>query len=380
MASDESRAQAWKTMPFSSKVFFFAGVFCLFGALILTVSSADFESQSVTDVVKTVVIAGAFAIVWAYFGATRRYWWFAVLGPLQWFANYLLHRYAPIPNSLAGDLPALKHKFLVDAWVEFALIVAGYIFFLIFFGREGNRFFRTRTEVQLAGKIHGALVPQQHHTIGAFEMFGSSVPSSEVGGDLFDIVQNNGTWHAYIADVSGHGVAAGMLMAMIKSATAMQLTKTGRPDDLLQDLNEVLQPVTAPANYLTFAYVSGNTGPDLTFALAGHLPVLHYQKLGGTIVERSDSNVPIGLFRNQTFEISRLTLGPGDLLALITDGFTEVFDSRERELGLEDFKSALSNCAEKPLPEIYRELRGRTLKFGKQTDDQTMLLIRRLAS
>jgi serine phosphatase RsbU (regulator of sigma subunit) len=74
--------------------------------------------------------------------------------------------------------------------------------------------------------------------------------------------------------------------------------------------------------------------------------------------------------------VSRLTLAPGDLLALITDGFTEVFDSREQEMGMEDFKSALATCAEKALPDIYRELRARTLKFGKQTDDQTMLLIR----
>jgi hypothetical protein len=378
MASGQPRAQAWESMPLPSKVFFFAGVFCLFGALILTVSSADFDSQSTADVVKTVLISGAFAIVWAYVGAMRRYWWFAILGPLQFIANYLLHRYSPVPYSLAGDLPALKHKMLVAAWVEFALIVAAYILFLIFFGREGSRFFRTQTEVQLAGKIHGTLVPTQHQTLGPFEMFGSSVPSSEVGGDLFDIVQSNGTWHAYIADVSGHGIAAGMLMAMIKSATSMQLTKTQRPGDLLQDLNEVLQPVTAPANYLTFAYVSGNTSPDLTFALAGHLPVLHYQKLGRAIVEHTDTNVPIGMFPNQTFVISQLTLSPGDLLALITDGFTEVFDSQERELGMEDFKVALANCAEKPLPEIYRDLRARTLKFGKQSDDQTMLLIRRL--
>jgi hypothetical protein len=378
MASEQDRAHAWTTMPFSSKIFFFAGVFCLFGALILTVSSADFQSQSPWDVADTVVIAGAFAILWAYVAAMRRYWWFAVIGPMQAMANYYLHRFGPVHHPLDGDLPALQHKFFVDAWVEFALIVAGYVLFLIFFGREGNRFFRTRTEVQLAGKIHGALVPQQHQTIGPFEMFGSSVPSSEVGGDLFDIVQSNGTWHAYIADVSGHGVAAGMLMAMIKSATAMQLTKTQRSEHLLQDLNEVLQPVTAPANYLTFAYVSGNSNPELTFALAGHLPVLHYQRLNRSMMERSDSNVPIGLFKNQTFTVSKLTLEPGDLLALITDGFTEVFDSRERELGLEDFKAALSNCAEKPLPEIYRELRERTLKFGKQTDDQTMLLIRRL--
>jgi serine phosphatase RsbU (regulator of sigma subunit) len=82
------------------------------------------------------------------------------------------------------------------------------------------------------------------------------------------------------------------------------------------------------------------------------------------------------MFKNQSFAVSKLTLVPGDLLALITDGFTEVFDSHEREMGMDDFKSALASCAEKALPEIYRELRDRTLKFGKQTDDQTMLLVR----
>jgi hypothetical protein len=344
--------------------------------LFLTISSPGFQSQSIGDVLGTVVFAGAFAILWAYVASRRRYWWFAVLFPLQLLVKFLLVRYGPVHRSLASDLPALERKFQMDAWAEFALIVATYVLFLVFFGREGNRFFRTQTEVRLAGEIHRTLVPQKHETIGPFEIFGSSVPSSEVGGDLFDIVQSDGTWHAYVADVSGHGVPAGILMAMIKSAAAMQLTKTHRPDDLLRDLNEVLQPVTAPANYLTFACVSGKSSEDLSFALAGHLPILHYQKRTKTILEHSDSNLPIGMFKNQSFAVSKLTLVPGDLLALITDGFTEVFDSHEREMGMDDFKSALASCAEKALPEIYRELRDRTLKFGKQTDDQTMLLVR----
>ncbi len=371
-----AQAQAWQTMPFSSAIFFYAGVFCLFGALILIGSSTGLQSQSIADVVGTVVFAGGVAILWAYVAGRRKYGWFAVLFPAQLLATSMLNRYGPPHHSLAGDLAALQDKFLIDAWVEFALIVAAYVLFMVFFGREGSRFFRTQTEVRLAGEIHGALVPQKHETIGPFEIFGSSVPSSEVGGDLFDIIQSDGVWHAYVADVSGHGVPAGMLMAMIKSATSMQLTKTQRPDDLLRDLNEVLQPVVSPANYLTFAYVSGKTSQDLSFALAGHLPILHYQPQSKTILEHSDSNVPIGIFKDQTFAISKLALQPGDLLALITDGFTEVFDSEERELGLEEFKTALAACAEKPLPQIYQELRTRALKFGKQTDDQTMLLIR----
>lgn len=377
MHSMHPRARAWREIPLSSSAYFYAGVFCLFGALILTMRSFGFQSQSIGEVIETVVVAGAFSIVWAYVAAIRKFWFFGVLFLVQGIVTSLLDWYGPGHRSLASDLPALHRKLLVDASVEFILIVAAYVLFLIFFAREGNRFFRTQTEVRLAGEIHRTLVPQVHETIGEFEMFGSSVPSSEVGGDLFDIVHANGTWHAYVADVSGHGVPAGILMAMTKSAAAMQLTKTQRPENLLRDLNDVLQPVTSPANYLTFAYVSGSTGADITFALAGHLPILQYQKKTGAVLERSDSNTPLGMFKDQAFEVSQLALQSGDLLAIVTDGFTEVFDSNEREMGMEDFKAALAECAEKPLPEIYRELRERTLKFGKQTDDQTMLLIRR---
>jgi hypothetical protein len=379
MKSWRAGDDTWKTVPISSSVCFFAGVFCLFGALLLVATSANLHSQTVEEIVWTVVVSGCFAMAWAYAGTSRRYWMFAILFALQFSLNYVLKGYGPVAHSLQNDPIALKNKFVLDAYVEFGLIVAAYVLFLIFFGREGNRFFRTQTEVRLAGEIHRTLVPQKHETIGDFEMFGSSVPSSEVGGDLFDIVQNNGAWHAYVADVSGHGVAAGILMSMIKSAATMQLTKLHRPSELLSDLNDVLQPVTAPANYLTFAYVSG-VKDELSFALAGHLPILHYRRQEKTVVERSDSNMPIGMFQGQQFAMSKLELSPGDLLALITDGFTEVFDKQEQEIGMEDFKRALAACAQKPLPEIYEELRGRTLRFGKQSDDQTMLLIRRLAA
>ena len=379
MRSSHAQNNSWKSVPFSSSVCFFAGVFCLFGALFLVISAADLESQTAAQVFWTVVVSGSFAIVWAYAGTTRRYWVFPVLFIIHGLLGLLQHVYLPAAtHSLAGDLPALQHKLHVNAAVEFLLMVAAYILFLVFFGREGNRFFRAQTEVRLAGEIHRTLVPQKHQTIGNFEIFGSSVPSSEVGGDLFDIVQSNGVWHAYIADVSGHGVAAGILMSMIKSASSMQLTKMQRPDELLRDLNDVLQPETAPANYLTFAYV-GSADGHLNYALAGHLPILHYQKQDRTIAELSDSNLPIGMFKDQTFAVSTIVLQPGDLLALITDGFTEVFDKQNKEIGLEDFKSALAACAEKPLPQIYQEIRDRTLRFGKQTDDQTMLLIRRVA-
>jgi hypothetical protein len=376
MSGWEEHSQTWKKMSLTSSILFFAGVFCLFASMVLISSGMSPQSQSALEMIASALIGGGFAIGWAFAGTRKLLWLFLVVGILQVAAFNLLAWFIG-PRHLL-DAQELQRKVRIHGWAEIPLIIAGYILFIVFFNREGARFFRTQTELRLAGEIHRSLVPARHDTIGKVELFGTSIPSSEVGGDLFDIVQSDGTWHAYVADVSGHGVAAGILMSMIKSSAFMQLTKLNKPDELLADLNDVMQPFTSPANYLTFAYVSGNGTDNLNFALAGHLPILHYRAQSKTIIEHSDSNVPIGLFKNQRFEISNLALLPGDLLAVITDGFTEVFDSREKEIGMEEFKSMLRACADKPLPQIYRELRADTMKFGKQTDDQTMLLIRRL--
>jgi hypothetical protein len=372
----EQNAQLWKTMPVSSSSLFFGGVFCLFSSLVLIGTGMSFQSQSMVDMTGGALIGGVFAMAWAYAFTRRIFWLIPVVAISQFIANSVFESMMSARHAL--DAQEMAQKLRLHGFVEMVLVIAGYAAFIVFFNREGSRFFKTQTEVRLAGEIHRSLVPVRHETIGNVELFGTSIPSSEVGGDLFDIVQSDGNWHAYVADVSGHGVASGILMSMIKSTALMQLTKLKKPEELLTDLNDVMQPFTAPANYLTFAYVGGNGTGKLKFALAGHLPILHYQAQTKTIVEHSDSNVPIGLFKNQNFEISELSLLPGDLLAVITDGFTEVFDSKEKEIGMEEFKAMLLSRAAKPLPEIYGELRAETMKFGKQTDDQTMLLIRRL--
>lgn len=377
MATWEEKALTWTTMPPKSSAYFFGGVFFLFASLVLVGSSMNPRSQSNLEMLSDIVIGGVFAMAWAFIGTRRMRWWFYIaLGPLEALA-FSLQAMVVGPHQILNG-PELARKLQRNGYAEIGLIVAAYIFFLLFFNREGSRFFRTQTEVRLAGEIHRALVPQKHRTIGNIEIFGSSIPSSEVGGDLFDILETDGNWHAYVADVSGHGVAAGIVMSMIKSTATMQLTKLQKPEELLADINDMMQPLTLTANYLTFAYV-GSAGQQLNFALAGHLPILHYQAQSKTIHEHDDANVPLGLFKDQTFTMTQLTAAPGDLLAVITDGFTEVFDSSENEFGIEQFKKLLLKYAEKPLPEIYRKLRSATLSHGKQSDDQTMLLLRRLA-
>src|ERR1035438_10483601 len=121
MASWQGNAQTWKAMPLSSSILFFAGVFCLFGSLVLIVSSMDFQEQTIPSMILTVAIGGGIAILWAYAGFTRIYWLLAVLAVLQLSGNILLGKYGQAHSSLEGRPAELQLKLLLNGRVEIAL-------------------------------------------------------------------------------------------------------------------------------------------------------------------------------------------------------------------------------------------------------------------
>ena len=200
----------------------------------------------------------------------------------------------------------------------------------------------------------------------------------DVGGDLVDVVVRNDIWLGYVADVSGHGVHAGVLMSMVKSAVRMRLACGGHQSELLDDLNSVLKPLLAPNMFVTFAYASWHGGPDLAFASAAHIPLLHYRASTGELEELMAADLPLGIVAGQRYASRKLRLESSDLLAIITDGFTETFDSGDNEFGMERVKQILYASGTKDLRYISTEIRARALAHGEQRDDQTILLIRRL--
>ena len=90
---------------------------------------------------------------------------------------------------------------------------------------------------------------------------------------MIDLVQDDQGWIAYIADVSGHGVAPGVVMGMVKSAARMRLASCKTDVGLLESLNSVPYPITKPEMFVTFAYLAWN-GERLEYSLAGHPPHL----------------------------------------------------------------------------------------------------------
>ena len=115
---------------------------------------------------------------------------------------------------------------------------------------------------------------------------------------------------------------------------------------------------------------------SVTYSLAGHPALMRYCSQQRAIVEYASQNLPLGILPEQEFAGDRLECDAGDVLLLLTDGFSEVFDAKGAELGLEPVKGAFLEAADRPLPEIFESLRSLSLSFGKQDEDQTMLLVR----
>jgi serine phosphatase RsbU (regulator of sigma subunit) len=305
-------------------------------------------------------------LTWSRMAGRRRT--FIVIGVV--YATYTLLA-SLVFHGLSATPPG---RLFIDGAGAIAMLLAGYSLFIHFINSSASRYLHVRTEIELARDIHRVLVPPVERRIGDVEFYGCSFASGEVGGDLVDVVEHDGGWIGYIADVSGHGVASGVVMGMFKSALrARLLSDIGLPA-LLGNLNALLMPLKPGASFVTVAAVRG-CGTGIECAVAGHHPVLRVR--GSQVEAITQPQLAIGMFPNATFEAQALDWQPGDLLALVTDGLLEVFDAEDHELGLAWVQRLLVAYRDRPLAEIGDRLITEAHQHGPQLDDQTVLLIRR---
>jgi hypothetical protein len=374
-------AEYWKTLPRTTNFIFLGGIFFLFVSFGLATGFIGRTWVYLSFTFVSAIVTGVFSAVWAFAGFRKVIWLMAVLLPLQigvfTFINRSMLRHLPPFEQVDFSRDVVAHRLMLEGYFGMFSILVAYSLLTTFARKEGIRVFVAMAEVRLAAEVHQALVPAVAQRIGAFEFSGISVPSGQVGGDLVDLMQHGTEWTAYVADVSGHGVPAGMIMAMVKSAARMGSGSGENLSALLADLNRVLLSVSAPNVFVTFACISGSSGSNIQFALAGHLPILHYRKRLQTVEERTVANLPLAIVTDAKFESANIECEEGDVLAILTDGLTETADASGHELDIEPLKEVLRKSAAQPLQQIVTELRNRALAQGKQVDDQTVLLVRR---
>jgi hypothetical protein len=270
------------------------------------------------------------------------------------------------------------------AWGILIVVITAYGFFVGYFRAEGIVAGKIRAELEVAHGIQKTLVPPISLRTELFEVYGISQPSDKVGGDLVDaVVLPGGDMIAYVADIAGHGLPAGILMGMLKTAarTALLDATTGPPSEslpaLLEKLNRVLPDVKEPQMYATLTAFRLNADGRAWYAMAASPPVLHWSPHRPALCTVQEEQYPLGLLPISGFTGEAIELKPGDLLVVATDGVLEVCDNKEEEFGIERLEQMIEANACRPLPDLTQAILDKAAAFGKQTDDQTLLVIRR---
>lgn len=290
---------------------------------------------------------------------------------IGWLGYRASHVSTPLPVP-----DALRQRVLFDAigiWVGIGL---GSRLLTLFAGTEGLVSMRMQTELALAHGIQATLVPTVSFRNASFEIYGKSIPSAEMGGDLIDIIQTGGRLLAYVADISGHGLAAGQLMGMLKTAIRVAVQFQQEPVAMLESVDRVLPALKAPEMFATLALLQFGGPAHAEYALAGHVPILHYRDCSRDMVQLSMEQLPLGLIPGGVYATRDVTYSARDLFLMVTDGITELVNERDEEFGLTRLEQLLSQHSTKALPEICDLIMAEVKRHGVQQDDQSLLLLR----
>src|SRR5437588_5860905 len=196
-------------------------------------------------------------------------------------------------------------------------------------------------ELRTAYKIQSRLLPASLPRLDAYVFAGSNRPCKAVSGDYYDVVvRPDGRIYFVIADVSGKGITAALVMSSVATAFQIFTRNDPKPSELLGEINATLAPKTAPTKFVTT--VAGVLDPAtglIEFANAGHVAPLVVGKDGVRALRMTD--IVVGIKPDAKYRDQSLTLGPGESLVLFTDGVTEAENASEEQLGLDPILALL---------------------------------------
>jgi sigma-B regulation protein RsbU (phosphoserine phosphatase) len=241
---------------------------------------------------------------------------------------------------------------------------------------------RKEAELSFALEVQQALFPHHLPENSGLEFSAVCIPARGISGDYYDVMQfPDGRLVFAIADISGKGISAAILMANVQ-ALLRTLSETGNPPaEVCKRLNDHLHQVTDASKFATFFYGEWNAAERrLRYVNAGHYaPVV----LGSFVGRRlSEGGFPLGMFPGAEFQTGEVTLQPGDLLALYSDGLTEATSNDGEDFGDTRLQSAIEELSDRPLAEIQAGVLAAVRKWAgdELEDDMTLLMVRAIGA
>ena len=240
---------------------------------------------------------------------------------------------------------------------------------------------RLERELELAAAVQRQLLPVSFPVPAGFEIAARNQPTRHVGGDLYDIIDRPHGLHFMIADVAGKGVPAALMASSLHAAVRLLSRESQALSELVQQLHSHLLASMLENKFATVFLGLLREGGEVEYVSAGHNPAVLVQS-DGTVELLRASGPPLGLLADVRYRSVRVTLRPGALLAVYTDGFSEApRPDDEEDFGVDRIVELVAARRDDPLEDIVAGLFAAVDRFtagAPPHDDRSLLLLRRL--
>jgi serine phosphatase RsbU (regulator of sigma subunit) len=237
---------------------------------------------------------------------------------------------------------------------------------------------RGAQELEIARQVQSRLFPQRPPPMESLEYAGTCIQARRVGGDYHDFLDlGRGRFGLVIADISGKGIAAALLMANLQANLRSQCAiASDEPERMLRSVNQLFYENTDESAYATLFFAEyDDKAARLRYANCGHLPAL-LVRCDGAIEKLGSTCTVLGLFEEWDCSIAESRLFPGDTLVLYTDGITESFNPAGEEFGEQRLIAALVGRKDLAPPVTITTIVEEVENFSshQQHDDITLIV------
>ncbi len=242
-----------------------------------------------------------------------------------------------------------------------------------------------KTELKLAHDVQLSLMPKEHPTVEGLDIAGLSIPAREVGGDHFDYAFMQGDTRRFgicVFDVSGKGMQAAMSAVFMSGAFASAARHSASPAEILTRLNKLVHAHSRRGHFVAFLLAVFDVDEHtLRFANAGQMKPLLVSQGSIEWLDPNGVHFPLGMKEDSVFAERSLHLRSGDVLVLLTDGFTEAMNDHHEQFGQERLETIMRRPdtnqlpAQQVLDRITHEIQAH-VGAAAQHDDMTMVVVK----
>lgn len=237
-------------------------------------------------------------------------------------------------------------------------------------------------ELRVAHHTQMRLLPSEMPSIEGYDIYGTSTPARNVGGDYFDfIVVDEQRIAICLGDVTGKGMPAALLMSNVQATVRGQTLQDLPPDECLSHANDLLVRTTEPHMFVTLFYGILDTVSDtFTYSNGGHNPPFLFS--GDDRSELTEGGLIVGIMENSVYESGAVTLSAGDVLVIFSDGITEAMNATELMFEEDRLCQAIKACRDLSAEEIAAKVVEAVRVFAgdvEQADDMTLVVVKRSA-